>query len=51
MVCVQDELKKNVDLISKICKMIEKGIEMNGSRDNEFYVKPETQASLEVIMK
>lgn len=43
---VQEELKRNVEIISKISKMIEKGIDMSGSRDNEFYVRPETQASL-----
>ena len=31
--------------------MIEKGIDMNGPRDNLFYVKPETQQSLTAIMK
>lgn len=40
-----------MEIISKISKMIEKGIDMSGSRDNEFYVRPETQASLEAIMK
>ena len=31
--------------------MIEKGIDMSGPRDNEFYVRPETQQSLQSIMK
>lgn len=44
-------IKHNVDIISKISKMIEKGIDMSGSRDSEFYVRPETQASLQTIMK
>jgi hypothetical protein len=44
-------LKHNTDTISKISKMIEKGIDMSGQRDSEFYVRPETQQSLQVIMK
>lgn len=43
---VYDDIKRNVECIGKISKMIEKGIDMNGPRDNEFYVRPETQASL-----
>ena len=38
-------------MIGRISKMIEKGIDMSGQRDNEFFVRPETQASLDAIMK
>lgn len=31
---ILEDLKRNVDTISKISKMIEKGIDMSGSRDN-----------------
>lgn len=31
---VQEKLKENVEIIGKISKMIEKGIDMTGSRDN-----------------
>lgn len=31
--------------------MIEKGIDMSGPRDSEFFVRPETQASLDAINK
>jgi hypothetical protein len=31
--------------------MIEKGIDMSGPKDNEFYVRPETQPSLDAIMR
>lgn len=48
---VYDDIKSNVQCIGKISKMIEKGIDMNGPRDNEFFVRPETQASLQAIMK
>ena len=48
---IYESIKKNVDVICKISKMIEKGIEMSGQKDNEFYVKPETQQSLQAIMK
>lgn len=47
----QEELERNVGIISKISKMIEKGIDMSGSRDSEFFVRPETQASLQAIMR
>jgi hypothetical protein len=43
---IYEDLKRNVEIISKISKMIEKGIDMSGAKDNEFYVRPETQASL-----
>ena len=46
-----EDLKRNVSMISRISKMIEKGIDMNGKNDNEYYVRPETQASLDAIMK
>lgn len=48
---IHQSIKANVEVISKISKMIEKGIDMSGARDNEFYVRPETQASLEAIMR
>ena len=31
---IYDSIKKNVDIISKISQMIEKGIDMSGQRDN-----------------
>jgi hypothetical protein len=43
---IYEDLKRNVENINRISKMIEKGIDMSGSKDNEFYVRPETQASL-----
>lgn len=48
---IYEDLRRNVSIINKISKMIEKGIDMSGPRDNEFYVRPETQPSLEGIMK
>jgi DNA mismatch repair protein MSH2 len=46
----QQALEHNVGIISKISRMIEKGIDMSGTRDSEFFVRPETQASLQAIM-
>ena len=31
---IYEDLKRNVEIISKISKMIEKGIDMSGPRDN-----------------
>ncbi len=31
---IYETIKRNVEIISKISKMIEKGIDMSGSRDN-----------------
>ena len=35
-----EDLKRNVSMISRISKMIEKGIDMSGQKDNEYYVRP-----------
>ena len=48
---IYESISKNVDVISKVSKMIEKGIDMDGPRDSMFFVKPETQQSLTAIMK
>jgi hypothetical protein len=37
---IYEDLRRNVSIINKISKMIEKGIDMSGPRDNEFYVRP-----------
>lgn len=34
IVDIQEELRRNVETISKISKMIEKGIDMTGGKDN-----------------
>lgn len=31
---IYEDIKRNVEIISKISKMIEKGIDMSGSKDN-----------------
>ena len=46
---IYENIRKNVEIISKISKMIEKGIDMSGQRDSDFYVRPETQQSLQTI--
>ena len=37
---IYEGIKKNVDIICKISQMIEKGIDMSGPKDSEFYVRP-----------